>query len=804
MKSAYKFLSAIFCTFLLIACGGGGNISDSGGDGGTTPPANTISINLAISTPAGEAITAATPATLTATVTDTNGAVVGTVVTFSLDNTNLGTFTPQLGTVQTNSNGVATIQLSTGNIEGAGTVTASVSSGQSAVVGVTMRGDGGQTGGGAQVSVALTDVDGNPINVISSVKPGKLVATVTGITSPKIVTFTSTLGELPVASAITTNGIASVDIYAGSQLGATKVVATLDSGETGELPITIGATNVVMGSGSPFVANQAEVSIAELSAGGTATVSVQIQDDEGNPFTQPVSVNFSSTCASKNPQQAVLSSPVTAVNGVATSTYLAQGCVGDDPINVTANAGGLNLSATGSIKVLPADVGSIVFVSAEPENISLLGTGGEESSIVKFKVLDTNSNPVTNQRVNFSLNTVVGGVSLDPVWATTNNEGIVQTVVRTGTVATTVRVTGTIDGSTPAISSQSSKLVISTGLPDQDSFSLSADILNPEAWRSDGTEVKVTARLADAFNNPVPDGTSVIFTTEGGSIEDSCNTLNGACVVTWTSQNPRPEGQTLGGRPPMLGPAYGQKYGGRATITATAIGEESFPDTNGNGRFDASEVSTFLTGKDNSGNPYDLNEAFVDYNEDGYFNPQQNEAGEEAGGDNEELIDFDTDGVFDIKDGLYNGVLCSQPAHAGCADGISNSKSINVRQDLVIVMSGSDAHVSDITINDAIDPPNNDDVLQIQGKSVGSVSFTIADLHNQPMPLDSVLSCTTSAGSMASGGTYTWPNTNINSGFHFVVQVKGADQPDAGTLTCTVTTPGGVKTTVAAVNVVIL
>ncbi len=809
MKSAYRFLSAIFCSFILIACGGGGDISDtSGGGGGTTPPANVINVSLTSSVPAGEVITAATPATLTATVTDSNGARVGELVTFALDNASLGTFTPQIGTALTNSNGVATVTLATGDVEGAGTVTASIASGESATVGISMRGDGGQTGGGAQVSLALTDVDGNPISVISSVKPGKLVATVTGITKPKIVTFTSTLGEIPVASAITNNGIASVDIYAGSQLGATKVVATLDSGETGELPITIGATNVVMGSGDPFVANVAEVSIANLSAGGTATVSVTIQDDQGNAFTQPVTVNFSSTCASKNPQQAVLSTPVTAVNGVATSTYLAQGCVGDDPINVTANAGGLNLSATGSINVLPADVGSIVFESAAPENISLLGTGGDESSVVKFKVLDTNSNPVTNQRVNFSLNTDVGGVSLDPLWATTNNEGIVQTVVRTGTVATTVRVTGTIDGSNPVISSQSSKLVISTGLPDQDSFSLSAEILNAEGWDVDGTEVKVTARLADAFNNPVPDGTSVIFTTEGGVIQDSCNTTGGACTVTWTSQNPRPDGQVLAGRPPSTTfAAYGQSYGGRATITATAIGEESFPDTNGNGRFDAAEVNTFLNGRDNSGNPYDLNEAFVDYNEDGYFNPQQNEAGEQAGGDNEELIDFDTDGVFDLKDGVYNGVLCSEPAHAACADGTNTSKSINVRQSLVIVMSGSTAYSSPAVITDdasVAEANRQAGAIDINGKGLGSVSFVVSDLHNQQMPAGSILSCTASAGSIAGGAPYTWPSTNYNGGTAFTVSVKGEDQPNSGILSCKVTTPLGLETEVVNVGIRIL
>ncbi|HBF45457.1 MAG TPA: hypothetical protein DDW91_02715, partial [Shewanella frigidimarina] len=95
----------------------------------------------------------------------------------------------------------------------------------------------------------------------------------------------------------------------------------------------------------------------------------------------------------------------------------------------------------------------------------------------------------------------------------------------------------------------------------------------------------------------------------------------------------------------LYGNIYGQKYGGRATVTATAIGEESFPDLNGNGRFDASEANTFLTGTDVTGQSFDLNDAYNDYNEDGLFNPQQ--TGGQAGGTLEELIDFNSNGIFD-------------------------------------------------------------------------------------------------------------------------------------------------------------
>ncbi|MCL1142938.1 hypothetical protein [Shewanella gaetbuli] len=824
MRSAIKVYFALICSFLLFACSGGGSISDGGdgGDGGNGGTPTTISIALSIN---NTQVSVAEPAEITATVTDSDGNPISTLVTFELNDASYGTFSPGTGQVSTDPNtGIATITLNTASVNTGASVTASISSGESATVNLTMVGDGGEAGGGAQVSLVLTDVDGNAAESISTLSPGKLTATVTGITKPTIVTFEADIGDLPIKTAVTNaEGKAVVDIYAGSALGAGEVRATLPTNEVGTTIVVVGATNVVMGSGTgtAFEAGKAEVSTTDLSAGGTATITVRIQDDLGNPFNQPVDVNFSSTCATKNPAQAELSSPVSSSNGVATSTYLAQGCVGEDQINVTANAGGISLSAVGTINVLQADVGSISFVSADPENIGILGTGGIESSVVKFKVLDKNGNPVSNQEVSFALNTLVGGVAITPTLATTNNQGIVQTVVTTGSVATSLRVTATVEnGAVPAISSQSKQLIVSTGIPDQDSFSLSAEYVNAEGWDIDGTEVKVTARLADAFNNPVPDGTTVSFTTEGGSIEDACQTVAGKCSVTWTSQLPRPEGELLvdgtGGmvRNPdsslsydsvlgVYGNIYGQKYGGRATITATAIGEESFPDLNGNGRFDAEEYTEFTTGVDVTGQSFDLDDAFNDYNEDTVFNPQQ--TGGQDGGKLEELVDFNFNGTFDTKDGKYNGVLCSTEAHDGCADGVNDSKSLYVRRSLVMVMSGSTAYAtqhSDILINDK-DGPHYGGNITIVGKGAASVFFTISDLHNQQMPAGSIVRFTTSAGSVVSNSEYTWPSSNYNGGRDFGVTLKGEDEPNSGVFIVTVETPNGTTTEVVSINVII-
>ncbi|MGX7654611.1 Ig-like domain-containing protein [Shewanella putrefaciens] len=827
MKSVYKVFLVGLCSLFFVACGGGGSISD---DGGTTPPADKYVIKLELVNVDGQAISTISNATLgklITTVTKNASPLVGARIVFNLEGQ--GGLTPDSGV--TNTEGKVSIDVLPGNKLGSGSITATYAPISGSVVtsvpiSFNTKGDGGDAGGGPQVTLKLTDAAGNSINSITSTTSGILSATVTGLTKTAIVTFDSTIGDLPVKTAITDlNGKASVNLYAGSTPGAGTATASLSTGEVGEQVFVVGATNVLMGSGSPFVSGKADVSALTLSAGGTATISISLQDDQGKAFTEPVDVRFASTCSNKASPEAIISSPVTAVGGQATSTYLAKGCVDVDNITVTANVGGKNLSATGSITVLSASAGSVVFVDATPEHIGIKGTGINESSTLRFRVLDTNNNPVANKAVSFKLNNNSAGLTLTPDTATSNNQGYVQTVVNSGTVATTVRVTASIDGTNPLISSQSNVLVVSTGKPDQDSFSLSASVFNVEGWNYDGAKVTITARLADAFNNPVPDGTAVVFTAEGGSIESSCQTQKGVCSVVWTSQQPRPVGgdgngplfdangnqnqdpnamlraETNFASKTYLGNYFGQPYGGRVTITATAIGEESFPDLNSNNILDTdSEFSLFVgtptnCGRDNSGDCYDLTEAFVDHNEDGIYTPKYPKNGStDTSGDRETFTDFidpvnpTGQGVFDLADGEYSGVLCDNSAAASVK--CSPQASISVRRSLVLVMSGSDAiatRAENTLIADAI--PNNGQI-DIAIKGTASVMFTIADINNQQMPAGTVVNFKATGATVTSSTSYTWPSTNYNGGRQFVVSLKGGDQADSGNLIVTVTTPG--------------
>src|SRR3546814_11557627 len=94
---------------------------------------------------------------------------------------------------------------------------------------------------------------------------------------------------------------------------------------------------------------------------------------------------------------------------------------------------------------------------------------------------------------------------------------MVRAVVQAGSVHTAVRVKAeaTDPSSGQTISSQSEQLVVTTGLPDQNSFSLSATKLAING-NCDGASTTLNIRAADRYNNPVPAGTAISFTPEGG------------------------------------------------------------------------------------------------------------------------------------------------------------------------------------------------------------------------------------------------------------------------------------------------
>lgn len=492
------------------------------------------------------------------------------------------------------------------------------------------------------------------------------------------------------------------------------------------------------GTGSGFQAGMIAVGSTSLSAGGSTSLQVSLMRASGSLFAESVEVQFSSPCAAQG--RAQIDAPVTTTTGIASTTYIASGCSGDDVITATAEVNGEFLSATGTVTVAPAAIGSIEFVSATPTNIGLKGTGGAgrlETSTVVFRVLDASGGARADADVAFALSSKLGGIGLSATEATSDANGRVQTVVQAGTVATSVRVTATVLDTAPAISTQSSQLTITTGIPDADSFSLSVECPNVEAWNRDGVVVPVTVRLSDRFNNPVPNGTAVTFTTEGGQIGGQCTTDSGACSVDWISSDPRPSN-------------------GRSGLYATAIGEESFTDNNGNGVFD--DGDTFV----------DEGEPFLDINENKSHDP------------GEPFFDFNMSGTYDGPDGFYNGLLCG---HTNLCS--PDSDTTGIGQQNLIIMSGSTAHVT-----------ATPGALNVAG-GPETVTFEVADLNGQPMPAGTTIALETTNGEILGPTSYNVPCTSDEIPIPYSFTLKADDASSTGPAFLNVTTPGGIITTVS-------
>jgi hypothetical protein len=845
MRQTFHYFSIVFFALFLIACSGGNELSStSNGDGGngTTPTTPQSTVVLTMVDTSGNTVTnvdGSQPQWLSALYTVDNNPVANKKFTFSLDG-DIGQLL--VTSALTDAQGIAKVEIYAGDTVGAGTATATVDD-------LTDSLDFSTSNPVEEIQpvnlvLKMVDSDGKEILNVSSLEPTRLQATLTnsGVAAVGVkidFSLVDEVGELKTSSALTdSNGIASVLLYAGAQDGAGTVNASVN-GVNASLDFSAAVTvaNVVMG--------ELRLTPTVIGPNGTASLEVPINEVVGgnaSPLSQPVGVQFSSACVQAG--KAEIASEVQTINGVATVTYKDNGCGSVDTINVTSTIGQTVLTENINLTVGKAELHSLQFTNITSSFLALKGTGGlnrSETTTVTFTVFDSLSNPVPNAFVNFKLTTKLGGITILPEeQAETDDKGEVNVIVAAGTVPTPVRVVATLEDD-KAISTVSGQLSISSGVVDYNSFSLSATELNPDTFRTDGVEVGITARLADHFNNPVPDGTTVSFTTESGFIEGNCNTVNGACSVQWRSQGsrlPSPaftddnaklkmigEAQCLNSNGVVTGlsaaglPCFydnnsenndngglGNVYGNRVTILAYAIGEESFSDSDGSGYYTQNEAFT------------DLTEAFRDENEDGVFggrftvdavSPGAADVGAkcykknikdtsekvcfEPGGDNEQPIDFNSNDTFDQGNKLYNGVLCHVDDEA---TGICSRELVHVYQNVTILQASGAAadfrfgfiEVTATHETDKFNPANYDKTVDISGGDKTIIVYA-ADQFNGLLPNGTIINFETGNGSIVGPSECEVGNSSgfaINS---CSVTLKKDDESDSSSLTVTITAP---------------
>ena len=384
------------------------------------------------------------------------------------------------------------------------------------------------------VQATVKDASGNPVKE----------AMVTFATDASLAIFSPSAG-----TALTDDqGVARISLRAASLAagGAGKLTATASvNGATivGERNFQVGATTLSFGTvttGAPQIQayNSTDITVPVLAGGA--------------PYPNQVNVNFTSACVIAG--KATLAATVATNNGVAKTVYRDKGCANDDVITVTAD--GVSVPATVPLKIAPPPAASVQFVSADPlgKSIVIRGQGGinrTETATLKFRVFDIFGSPLPRREVAFRVSDPAS-VTLNKSTDTTDENGEVITTVNSGSVATSFRVFATLPNTASAtrpddISTTSDSIVVTTGLPVQRAFSLTAENYNLEGLNKDSSPTnpatRVQVMIADSFGNPVPDGTPVVFQTNMGSIGSSdkggCSTVNGGCSVDFRTQDPR-------------------------------------------------------------------------------------------------------------------------------------------------------------------------------------------------------------------------------------------------------------------------
>lgn len=686
LRSLRVLLCAVFPVLLITACGGGSSGGDDLIERENLSP-NSLTLSIAPSTVSDQS-----PSTLTAKLVDPDGAPVsgqlirldaGAKATLSADRITTDPNGEATALMLAASAGAGTLRAFFTDSDGAGSASLSFTS--TVTSGGNGDGEDDPNDAGISMSLGLTDAAGETVGTtetpITANRPGRARATVLANGSPvpnRVVTFSASLGVLSPSSgtALTdAQGVAEIILEAGEEEGAGILTADVEAGEeviSRQMGFrTLGGgqddsggeqgTDVRIGSGKggAFQDGVLTLTSAQLGVGSSMSIAANlVEAPDNDPWSGFATVNFSSGCASSG-KASFDPASTTAVGGSAVVSYQPEnGCESDIITASVTIDGEIKTAVSDALTVIQSPPNSIEFLGAEPEVIGLRGSaqvGAPESSTLRFRVKNSNGEPVSaGQVVDFAVVADSGGFGItSDDSASTNSEGVASVTVRSGTVPFVGSVRAQLRDN--ADINATGSVSVQSGVVTQDRFSIAVETLNPPAGSHLGAQVEVTVRAADRFGNWAPDGTRINFTTELGDIEGSCEVQDGTCSVTWTSSAEQqinydpdrairacfPEGASVRSRQGLTGGVACTEHDrfGRATITAWAVGEESFDDLNGNNIFDQGEQWVALP------------EAFRDDNETGLY--------EGAGGYAEEFMDYNSNGQHDTAQSFFRGLGCA-------------------------------------------------------------------------------------------------------------------------------------------------
>jgi hypothetical protein len=592
--------------------------------------------------------------------------------------------------------------------------------------GVASGGAGsGTSAAAATMGLTLVDSAGTAIatHILSQTQPQFLKVVLKDSSGANVpytrvtVTLDSTLAVLlPVsgtqltdASGVVLMRIAPANVRASGTVLATASasVSTTALTKTYDLQINAGTVSLSAVSASPL----------SVQKGQSVNVAVNVTVNGAPAASNSVTVNFSSACGTVTPSSALVDSTGNAVAVVQTNTT--GSCTVDAAVN------GVTTAPT-SYTVTASPITGIQFVSAAPNLLYQSGSAGVSTSVVTFKVVDSVAAGVQGVTVNATLTNTDGGLNFCGSTSSGSSSGIsspdgtVTFSVCAGTLPATVQVRVELAG-TASVFTNSNLLTVQTGIPTQRFFDISASQLNFFAGgyftsKFNGNTVSLSVFSADRQGNPVPDGTKIIFVSEGGQINSSglssCLLVSGRCSVNLIGQDYRPMGSAAAGGDPRPG---------RVTVLAYTDGEEYFVDANNNNRWDTGELFE------------DLGSLYLDKDESASFAAAYTNL---VTGTNEGEV------TYPLPSGAVGGALCPTNSNIGLSvastcNGVWDGAT-KVRRSIVIVFSG-----------DEIGQPGSYDATIPVAKRTQTISRTIseivvqlADFDGNPLPATAGIAAT--------------------------------------------------------------
>jgi len=335
-------------------------------------------------------------------------------------------------------------------------------------------------------------------------------------------------GTTPVSAV---NGVATFSNLSINKVGTGY---TLAASSTGLSSATSSVFNITPGTATKVVFNQQPTNTT-AGASISPAVTVQVEDADNNVVTTSTASIVMAT--GTNPGSGTLSgtTPVSAVNGVATFSNLSINKTGTG-YTLAASSSGLTGATSSTFNIAPGTATQLVF-GTQPSNTA---AGSSITPAVTVQVEDANNNVVTTSTASIAvaIGTNPGGGTLSGTTPVSAVNGVATfsnlSINKTGTGYTLAASSTGVAGAT------SNTFNITAGPVSAGTSTVTA---NPTSVTADGTTTStITVTLLDANSNPVSGKTVTLTAGSGSSTITTVNgTSNASGQATFTVKDTKAE-----------------------------------------------------------------------------------------------------------------------------------------------------------------------------------------------------------------------------------------------------------------------